>query len=90
MHEHLFDLLLLLLLALALGDADVSFLPVLGALLVALGHRDHTLEGVDTLPHAGVQLRLHCMEMVVDVLSKAHQHAQGLVHVLALQVVVRV
>ena len=54
--EYSVVLLLLFQFALALTDANVLLLPVLGALGVSTGLKDDSLEGINSLTHLFVQL----------------------------------
>lgn len=86
MHEDFLHLFFLFQVSLFLSHASMSFLPILGALLVTLGHIHDTLKLFNTTTHARVQLLLHRMQVVAHVLAESHKECQRLVNWLALQV----
>lgn len=85
MNEDFLHFFFLLQVSLFLSHASMSFLPILGALLVTLGHIHDTLKLFNTSTHARVQLLLHRMQVVAHVLAESNKECQRLVHWLTLQ-----
>lgn len=83
MHKHFFYLFLLFELTFLLTDTAVGFFPIFGSFLVSFRHVDNALKDLDALAHAGVQLLLHGVQVVVHKLSEAHQETQGLLKIFA-------
>ena len=58
------------------------FGPLLGGFLVASALLDDSLEDVDSLPHGGVELTLHTLNVELYVLPEGDEHVEGLEPVL--------
>ena len=86
MNENLLNLFLLLQVSLLLSHASVGLFPVLRTIFVALSHVHYTLQLLDSLTHARMQLLLHRVQMVAHVLAESNKEAQGLLQTLSLQV----
>ena len=73
MDEDFLDLLLLFEFSLLLSHATEALPPIFLAFFFAFGILDYSLERVNTLSHPSVELRLYCMDMIVDELAEASQ-----------------
>lgn len=84
MNKYFLHLLFFLKLSIFLRDTTVSLLPILWSLLITFSHINNSFKDLNLLTHTRVQLLLHCVQVIVQELSKANKKGKRLVEILSL------
>ena len=80
-HENFFDLFLLFEFTLRLLDSGKRFFPILGTFLFTTRHLNDSFESLNAVSHSTMQLCLHRVEVIVEVLTEANKEGKRLLQV---------